>query len=238
MAGWLKLHYEIVHDPKIRALAFEDRWHFVALLCAKGEGLLDEPQDVAATMVEVTLGLHGKDLESLKQRLLRLRLIDENWHPRNWEKRQESKDKTAAERMRKYRESKKKSDEGVTDTRNVTGRYGECYGQKKEVRSKNKKNSQASPDSFDVLWSTADPSLGEKGVKHKARSQWSKLPESIQDSLPGIYRRQAEYKRAMKAAGGFAANFPHLERWIRDKRFEDEVQAAPVGSGFDWSLVS
>lgn len=39
---WLRLYHRIIDDDKMRLLAFEDRWHFIALLCLKREGVLDE----------------------------------------------------------------------------------------------------------------------------------------------------------------------------------------------------
>jgi hypothetical protein len=35
------MYAEAVDDEKLRLLAFEDRWHFVALLCLKSLGTLD-----------------------------------------------------------------------------------------------------------------------------------------------------------------------------------------------------
>jgi hypothetical protein len=42
---WFRLYHRIVDDEKLRLLAFEDRWHFVALCCLKADGLLDTPND-------------------------------------------------------------------------------------------------------------------------------------------------------------------------------------------------
>ena len=100
---WFKLHNEIIHDPKIRALAFEDRWHFVALMALTNDGTLDEPEDLRDELVSVALGLHGVDLDKCKARLIRMRLIGADWRPCNWDKRQESSDPKAAERQRRYK---------------------------------------------------------------------------------------------------------------------------------------
>lgn len=122
---WFKVYAEIIHDPKIRALAFEDRWHFVALMALTCDGTLDEPEELRDELVSVALGLHSVDLEKVKARLMRLRLIGDDWKPSKWDKRQDSTDPRAAERMRRYRESvrdEKTGDESVTRnvTRNVT----------------------------------------------------------------------------------------------------------------------
>lgn len=114
---WFKVHNEIIHDPKIRALAFEDRWHFVAIMCLTNDGTLDEPAELRDELVSVALGLHGVDLEKCKARLLRLRLIGPDWKPCKWDERQESSDPKAAERMRRYREAREAK---RNVTRNVT----------------------------------------------------------------------------------------------------------------------
>ena len=65
---WLKLHAEICTDPKIRLLAFGDRWHYVALLCAKADGLLDDDSPIRERLIRVHLGLAEVEAESLKKR--------------------------------------------------------------------------------------------------------------------------------------------------------------------------
>ena len=104
---WFKLHNDIIHDPKLKVLAFEDRWHFVALMCLQNDGTLDEPEDILPELIAQCLGIHGPDLESLKERLIRVRLIDDDWRPRNWDKRQVSSDPTNAERQRRWKEKQR-----------------------------------------------------------------------------------------------------------------------------------
>jgi hypothetical protein len=38
---WFRMYSEAVDDEKLRLLAFEDRWHFVAILCCKAKRILD-----------------------------------------------------------------------------------------------------------------------------------------------------------------------------------------------------
>lgn len=47
---WFRTYIRMVDDDKLKLLAFEDRWHFVALLCLKGEGLLDKGDAPALLM--------------------------------------------------------------------------------------------------------------------------------------------------------------------------------------------
>ena len=43
---WLRLWTDITSDPKIKMLAFEDRWHYVAILCMKRRGELERSGNV------------------------------------------------------------------------------------------------------------------------------------------------------------------------------------------------
>ena len=93
-------------------------------MCLTNDGTLDEPPELRDELVSVALGLHGVDLEKCKSRLLRLRLIGPDWKPCNWERRQESSDPKAAERMRRFREAleaKRNVTRNVTDKLRIEG---------------------------------------------------------------------------------------------------------------------
>lgn len=94
---WFRMYAEAVDDEKLRLLAFEDRWHFVALLCLKAQGTLDSDAPHRERRIALKLGLQLPQLDELKRRLIEVRLIDEDWQPLNWGKRQfESDTKTSA----------------------------------------------------------------------------------------------------------------------------------------------
>jgi hypothetical protein len=134
---WFKLYPEMIDDPKLRLLAFEDRWHYVALLCCKAEGLQDEVEGLWEELLRVKLGLAQAEFESLKKRLLRVSLIDEQWNPTGWEKRQEAKDPKAAERQRKYREKQKKRN--VTHNVTATSQVEEEVEVEEELKDRQKR---------------------------------------------------------------------------------------------------
>ena len=52
---WLRLYTEIIDDEKLGLLAFEDRWHFIAILCLKGKGVLDGEPDTEMLQRKVAL---------------------------------------------------------------------------------------------------------------------------------------------------------------------------------------
>jgi len=106
---WLRLYTEAVDDEKLRLLAFEDRWHYVAILCCKGQGILDEDNDsLLRRKIAVKLGVQVRELEEIVRRLSEVGLIDqETLQPCGWCKRQFASDKST-DRVRRYRENKKK----------------------------------------------------------------------------------------------------------------------------------
>lgn len=104
---WLRLYHRIIDDEKLRLLAFEDRWHFIAVLCLKAEGLLDEPEsDLKWRRVAVKMGVQARELDEIKRRLSEVNLVDENMHPLAWDGLQYVSD-TSTERVRKHRAKSK-----------------------------------------------------------------------------------------------------------------------------------
>jgi hypothetical protein len=79
---WFRLYSEAVDDEKLRLLAFEDRWHYVAILCCKCQGILEsENKDLMWRKVAVKLGVHVEDLKEIAARLMDVGLVDENLNP-------------------------------------------------------------------------------------------------------------------------------------------------------------
>lgn len=117
---WFRAYTEMVDDEKLRLLAFEDRWHFVALLCLKGQGLLDDGGPLMMRKVAVKLGLDLRTLDDVARRLAEVGLIDQdNLQPLAWDARQMKSD-SSAERVKAYRERQKQVKQGVEQARNAT----------------------------------------------------------------------------------------------------------------------
>lgn len=107
---WFRVYSEIVDDEKLRLLAFEDRWHYVALLSCKCSGLLDSGDDAGLLRrkVAVKLGLTVPGLDEVARRLDEVGLIDaETLQPLAWESRQFKSD-NSTERVKAYRERMKR----------------------------------------------------------------------------------------------------------------------------------
>jgi hypothetical protein len=116
--AWFRAYGEMVDDAKLRVLAFEDRWHYVAVLCCKCQGLQDTTTpDRLDRLMGVKLGLAQRDLDEVRKRLMSEGLIDKKWQPQGWDKRQFATD-SSTERTRKWREAQKelRTEQNRTDT--------------------------------------------------------------------------------------------------------------------------
>lgn len=121
---WFRCYTDILSDDRLGLLAFEDRWHFIAVLAMKASGLLDEDiSDLRDRRIARNLGLTLVEAENVKKRLGDVGLISTDWQPTAWDRRQYAHD-TSAERTRQWRERKKQAnpsperhgDVTVTDT--------------------------------------------------------------------------------------------------------------------------
>jgi hypothetical protein len=107
---WFRLHADAISNPKLKLLAFEDRWHFVAILCLKSEGLLDEERDpgLRERLIAAQLGLTVQDAAEVRRRLQEVDLVGDNWQPKGWSKYQYASD-NSTDRVRKFRQKKQQS---------------------------------------------------------------------------------------------------------------------------------
>lgn len=104
---WFRLYSRIVDDEKLRLLAFEDRWHFVALCCLKSDGLLDEPNtDLRQRKIAVKIGVQVRELEEIGRRLQEVGLVDADLSPLAWDELQFRSD-NSTERVKKFREKQR-----------------------------------------------------------------------------------------------------------------------------------
>lgn len=109
---WFRMYNDLIFDEKLEFLAFEDQRHYVFILCMKNMGLLDKsyPQPgMLDKVLEKRLGIHGEALRNAKERLIEVGLIDTEWQPIAWNKRQfkSDADPTNADRQRRHREKQK-----------------------------------------------------------------------------------------------------------------------------------
>ncbi|MBK6414090.1 hypothetical protein [Sphingopyxis sp.] len=101
---WFRLYSRIIDDDKLRLLAFEDRWHFVAFCCLKSEGLTDEPDsELRSRKIAVKLGVQLRELDEVARRLKEVGLIDETLSPTAWDELQYRSD-SSTDRVKKHRQ--------------------------------------------------------------------------------------------------------------------------------------
>lgn len=185
---WFRMYHEALDDEKLRLLAFEDRWHFVAILCLKCKGVLDTEPDAEMLQrkIAVKMGLTCAELENVVKRLARMGLIDaDTYQPVAWDERQMQSD-SSTERVQAYRErmkeTKRFSNVSVTAQDTDTDKD-------KEVDKKNTR-AIAPPDGVtDSVWQdfkairkTKKAALTETAI-NKIRAQAAKAGVSLQVAL-------------------------------------------------------
>lgn len=150
---WFRMYAEAVDDEKLRLLAFEDRWHFVALLCCKAQGLLDGAGSLVRRKVAVKLGLDSRELEEVARRLSEVGLIDaQTLQPAAWDKRQFASD-DSTDRVRAYRERMKRYTD-VTETEgNDQGNVSETVQETETDKNKARRRALTRPDTVsEAVW--------------------------------------------------------------------------------------
>lgn len=105
---WFRMYVDFLNDPKMISLAFEDQRHFIGILALKSDGALDSVDDVELLdrIVAQRLWIDHGVIRDVKRRLVAAKLIDAEWQPLAWDRRQfvSDRDPTGAERQRRYRD--------------------------------------------------------------------------------------------------------------------------------------
>jgi len=195
---WFRVYHRMVDDERLRLLAFEDRWHFVAVLCLKADGLIDDQRgDLWERRLALKLGLQTRELEELQRRLMGVGLIDAYWQPVKWDELQQRSD-SSTERTRKYRERQKEQQEqGCDDVK----RHGDVTVtpqiREDKIREEEPKGSRASGDTpeFDV---------------NDFVDSWNETAKAC--GLSQIRKLTDARKRAFKAR---QREYPDMEDWQR-----------------------
>ena len=75
---WIKVRSDLIDRADIRLLDAADRWNYVALLCCKAQGVLDDPGDLMMRKIAVKLELDLHELEEALARLVWAGLVQED----------------------------------------------------------------------------------------------------------------------------------------------------------------
>lgn len=168
---WLRLYSRIVDDDKVRLLAFEDRWHFVALLCLKCEGVLDEPNEsLRLRKISVKLGLQAREIEEVFRRLEEVGLTDTEGNPIKWDSLQfkSDHDNTAAERKRRQR-AREAQKYPVTGASRVTSRTCHKDVTRPEEEEDTETDTELPPSEVGRAPSGAPPPAGAKSSRSRSK---------------------------------------------------------------------
>jgi hypothetical protein len=147
---WFRLYHEFSGDPVVQGLDFGDQRHYVMILCLKASGFLDRSfpsPEFRNRSICKALGLDPITGAEARRRLTEVGLVDDDWHPPSWERRQFKSDCSSA-RVAKFRakasgeESKK--DLNIDTEGTVTRNVSETLHTKKNTR----RTSSRIPDDF------------------------------------------------------------------------------------------
>jgi hypothetical protein len=99
----------------------------------------------------------------------------------------------------------------------------------KEVEEKNKnKAATAKPSQPFLFWDKYPKRNGRKNGRDEAWTEWVKLsPEDQAKALESLEAQKTHYEQC-QAEGVFAAEFPDPFRWLKRKRWRDEVKSLPT----------
>jgi hypothetical protein len=195
---WFRLHADAIDDDKLKLLAFEDRWHFVAIMCLKAQGVLDNADKHLDRRVAAKLGVTQREADEIRNRLMDIELIGQDWQPVNWDKRQYVSD-NSTERVRKYRRKRQRETQC-----NVSGTPPETEADS-DAETETESPDADAPDGGETP-PTDPPS------KTESKSRGSRLPEDWE--LPDEYFDWAHDEAGLtpEAIRAIAAKF--YDYWI------------------------
>lgn len=155
---WFRMYADFLNDPKMIGLAFEDQRHFIGVLALKSDGAIDDVADgdLLDRIVAQRLWIDHAIIRDVKRRLVAAGLIDANWQPLAWDKRQfvSDRDGTATERKRRERAAKAAAksldkstqNDDVTDVSRMTSRNGHGNVTRLDTDTDTDKDKEVSPD--------------------------------------------------------------------------------------------
>lgn len=211
---WFRMYSDFMFDEKIEFIAFEDQRHYVFILCMKNAGVLDKEYaqpGMLERVVSKRLGLYGEAFESAKKRLTEAGLIDSEFHPVAWDKRQFLSD-SSAERVKAYRDRIKKD---VKRPCNVSVTVQETDTETEAETDKTV--------GFASFWS-AYPKKAAKPAAHKALKA-AKLKAGELDLILNDIEARKESEDWTKEGGKYV---PNPATYLNQRRWEDGLSYGPA----------
>ena len=213
---WFRLHNKLLNDPVVQGLDDKQFRLYINLLChasvlnkAGYIGTLHETAfALRETIDDVSLCFTAFQAHGL---IVSNGTDDETFQIPQWQKLQYKSD-TSTTRVKKHREKVKRS-KTVTVTAPDTDTDTE--------------QTQSKTVAFESFWGTFKSDLGKKGSRKNALNQFKKISEDKYPLLTTALKNQISAKQAAKGAGEFYESFPHVERWLRNERYNDALTSSP-----------
>jgi len=109
---WFRLYTEFASDPKVQLLDETLQRRFIMLLCLAGAGITPTTN---VSEVDFLLRIGVSECERTRSILVAKGLIDDNWFPKKWTKRQFESD-SSTERVKRFRKRQRAVTEDVSGT--------------------------------------------------------------------------------------------------------------------------
>jgi hypothetical protein len=208
------MYHEFATDPKIQMLSEEDQRRYVMLLCLKccnGDETLQDEEIAFQLRIDI------ENFRKSKEKFLKISLIDEHCQPLAWNTRQYVSD-SSTERVARFRERQKEEKKNQCNV-SVTPPDTDTDTEK------DKNTVVFFRERFSEFWKLFSPEFGAKGSKKNAEAQFLKLrpDDDLFAVMCSAVAAQKSHQTAMRAKGEFVENFQHVERWIKNRRWEDEL---------------
>jgi hypothetical protein len=220
------MYHEFAGDPAVQCLDFGDQRHYVMVLCFKASGFLDREMpsgDFRHRAICKALGLDPLAGGEARRRLQEVGLVDADWQPLGWDKRQYKSDNSTA-RVKKFRakseeeETKKETD---TDTEgNVTCNVSETF-----------QASDATVTSHESL----PAETWQEWLSHRKRRRWPCDPTTLKKQLTLLAKFDTPTQREMldtSMQAGWQGLFPpkgapkQVRKFTRPKTADELEQEA------------
>jgi hypothetical protein len=176
--AWFRLYSEFAFDPKVQLLDETLQRRFLMLLCLAGAGITPTSN---VSEVDFALRVGVSECEKTRSILVSKGLIDEQWFPVKWKKRQFESD-TSTPRVKRFRQRHKVVTSTVTETPSEQNRTEQNRAHRRSGVSRGAKRvpKEFKPDlSFAV---TLLPDIDAEAEAQKFRDWEFKKPRSDWDA--------------------------------------------------------
>src|SRR3984957_17459224 len=160
----------------------------------------------------------------------RIEAIRGGWHILNGEYyKQKKSEEERREYMRLYMQRSRDVNNHVNKSKPSKEQLEKVNGVSQTEQNRTDYNKTIIKEDFE-FWKLYPERNGLKGNKQKALEEWKKLNfEEQQKALQEITKQKQHYDHC-KSKDIFISEFPDCFRWLRDKRFNDEIKTASLNA--------